>query len=98
AADAIKHNLPEPQASLLVGMLLGNQHGIAPDVSDAFAQTGASQVIAISGFNMTVLSGVVIGLLKRLKVRRSYAAAISIGVIAAYTMFVGANPAVVRAA
>jgi competence protein ComEC len=98
AADAIKHALPEPQASLLVGMLLGNPHGISPDVSDAFAQTGASQVIAISGFNMTVLSGVVIGLLKRLKMRRSYAAAISIGVIAAYTVFVGANPSVVRAA
>ncbi len=98
AADAIRHNLPEPQAGLLVGMLLGNQHGITPDVSDAFAQTGASQVIAISGFNMTVLSGVVIGLLKRLRLRRGYAAAISIGVIAAYTVFVGANPAVVRAA
>ncbi|MEO8396148.1 MAG: ComEC/Rec2 family competence protein, partial [Chloroflexota bacterium] len=98
AADAIRHNLPEPQAGLLVGMLLGNQHGIAPDVSNAFAQTGASQVIAISGFNMTVLSGVVIGLLKRLRLRRSTAAAISIGVIAAYTVFVGANPSVVRAA
>jgi competence protein ComEC len=98
AADAIKHALPEPQASLLIGMLLGNQHGISPDVSDAFAKTGASQVIAISGFNMTVLSGVVIGLLKRLKMRRSYAAAISVGVIVAYTMFVGANPAVLRAA
>ena len=98
AADAIKHALPEPQASLLVGMLLGNQHGISPEVSDAFAQTGASQVIAISGFNMTVLSGVMIGALRRARIRRGYAALISIGVIGLYTLFVGANPAVVRAA
>ncbi|MFN8564299.1 MAG: ComEC/Rec2 family competence protein [Anaerolineae bacterium] len=61
AADAINRNLPEPQAGLLTGILLGNERGIAPDVSDAFSVTGAAHVIAISGFNMAVLSGVVIG-------------------------------------
>ena len=98
AAAAINAALPEPQAGLLVGMLLGNQRGIAPDVSDAFARTGAAHVIAISGFNMAVLSGVVIGGLRRLRVRPIPAALISIGVIGAYTLLVGANPAVVRAA
>jgi competence protein ComEC len=98
AAAAINAALPEPQAGLLVGMLLGNQRGIAPEVSDAFAQTGAAHVVAISGFNMAVLSGVVIGGLRRLRVPPVPAALISIGVIGAYTLLVGANPAVVRAA
>lgn len=98
AERAIKSALPEPQAGLLVGMLLGDQRGIAPEISDAFAQTGAAHVIAISGFNMAVLSGVVIGLLRRLKLRPAPAAILAIFVIAAYTLLVGANPAVVRAA
>lgn len=98
AADAINQNLPEPQAGLLTGILLGNERGIAPDVSDAFAATGAAHVIAISGFNMAVLSGVVIGVLRRLKLRPLPAALISIAILGIYTVFVGANPAVTRAA
>ncbi|MCC6805212.1 MAG: ComEC/Rec2 family competence protein [Anaerolineae bacterium] len=98
AADAINRHLPEPQAGLLTGILLGSERGIAPDVSDAFAATGAAHVIAISGFNMAVLSGVVIGVLRRLKLRPMPAALISIAVLGIYTVFVGANPAVARAA
>jgi competence protein ComEC len=98
ANAAINHALPEPQAGLLAGILLGNQRGLAPDMSDAFATTGASHVIAISGFNMAVLGGVVIGALKRLRVRPAYAALIAIGVMGLYTLFVGANASVARAA
>lgn len=98
AAETIRQYLPEPQAGLLVGILLGNERGIAPEVSDAFAATGAAHVIAISGFNMAILSGVVIGTLRTLRVRPIPAALISIAVIGIYTVFVGANPAVVRAA
>ncbi len=90
--------LPEPQAGLLAGILLGNERSIAPEVSDAFAATGAAHVIAISGFNMAVLSGVIVGALRRLRVTPTTAALISIAVIGVYTVFVGANPAVVRAA
>jgi len=41
--------LPEPQASLLTGILLGDDSGIPKYVQDAFRATGASHVIAISG-------------------------------------------------
>ncbi len=98
AKQLIDAALPEPQAGLLAGILLGNQRDIAPDVSDAFAATGAAHVIAISGFNMAVLSGVIVGALRRLRVSPASAALISIAVIGVYTVFVGANPAVVRAA
>ncbi len=55
-------------------------------------------MIAISGFNMAVLSGVIVGALRRLRVSPTTAALISIAIIGVYTVFVGANPAVVRAA
>jgi competence protein ComEC len=94
----IAQYLPEPEAGLLTGILLGNERGIAPEVSDAFDAVGAAHVIAISGFNMTILSGVVVGTLTRLGVRARWAALLGIAIIAVYTLFVGASAAVVRAA
>jgi len=45
----IAHILPEPQASLLTGILLGDDSGIPKSVQDAFRTTGTSHIIAISG-------------------------------------------------
>lgn len=98
AQKLIAQNLPEPSAALLMGILLGNERGISPEVDDAFSTVGASHVVAISGFNMAILSGVIVGGLERLRVRRSWAALIAISFIGIYTLLVGANAAVVRAA
>lgn len=98
AQHAIAHYLPEPQAGLLTGILLGNERGISPELDDDFRVVGASHVIAISGFNMVILSSVIMKILERLRIPRFYAAALGITAIAVYTIFVGANAAVVRAA
>lgn len=98
ARDAIIHYLPEPQAGLLSGILLGDESGIAPETREDFRAVGAAHVVAISGFNMVILSGTIMGLLNQMRLRPSFAAAVSIIVIVIYTIFVGANAAVVRAA
>jgi competence protein ComEC len=51
AKNAIAQTLcvPEPQASLLTGILLGDDSGIPKSVQDAFRVTGTSHIIAISG-------------------------------------------------
>jgi competence protein ComEC len=98
AAEAINQALPEPQAGLLNGILLGNQRGLSPDLEDAFSRVGASHVIAISGFNMVILSGTVMTLLNRLHLGRGRTALIGVIVIALYALFVGASAAVLRAA
>lgn len=99
AQTLIADSLPEPQASLLTGILLGVETGISPEVRDAFNATSASHVIAISGFNMTLIAG----LLSRMLTiawprRRVLTVVVGSAAIAVYTLFVGANPAVVRAA
>jgi len=53
AKNVIAQILPEPQASLLTGILLGDDSGIPKSVQDAFRTTGTSHVIAISGYNGT---------------------------------------------
>lgn len=98
AAAFIARSLPEPSASLLTGILLGESRGLSPQVSDAFSAVGASHIIAISGFNMAVLSGVVMGALERARLRRGWAAVVGLGVLALYTVLVGASATVIRAA
>jgi competence protein ComEC len=98
ARTRIAAMLPEPQAGLLAGILLGDERGIAPELADAFAATGAAHVIAISGFNMVVLAGAIKGLFSRMGLGRWRVAIFSLTIIMIYTLFVGANPAVLRAA
>ena len=49
ANEVITHILPKPQASLLTGILLGNDAGLPADVQDEFRRTGTTHSIAISG-------------------------------------------------
>lgn len=94
----IAQNLPEPQAGLLTGILVGNERGISPALNEDFQMVGASHIIAISGFNMVIIAGVVMGLLGQFKVDRWPRTIIGLTIIGLYTLFAGANPAVVRAA
>jgi competence protein ComEC len=45
----IQRILPEPQASLLSGILLGIDAGLSASVQEDFRATGTSHIIAISG-------------------------------------------------
>ncbi len=97
AQTTINHLLPSPQAPLLSGILLGVDSGIPDHVREDFNQTGTSHVIAISGANIIVVMGVLLGLLQP-AFGKKRAAWITLSGVAIYTLFVGADPAVVRAA
>ena len=88
---------PDPEASLLAGILLGEERGIPAPVQAAFKNTGTSHIIAISGFNMAILAALFAGVFGRLLGPRKGAVAAVLG-ISLYTVLVGANAAVVRAA
>ncbi len=91
--------LPEPQAGLLTGILLGNERGISPQLADDFSQVGASHVIAISGFNMVIVSVLIVRMLENaFGERKRITVIVGIGIIIIYTLFVGASATVVRAA
>jgi competence protein ComEC len=94
----IARNLPEPEAALLTGILLGNERGIDKDLADAFTRVGAAHIIAISGFNMALISSVVQKFFGRFIKREWLAVMLGVFVLALYTLLVGANTAVVRAA
>jgi len=97
ARSAIAAILPEPQAALLTGILLGVEAGIPAGLLDDFSATGTTHIIAISGFNITIVAGLFAGLATRVAGRRRAVWLATLGVVL-YTVFVGASAAVVRAA
>ncbi len=98
ASQQVALHLPDPQAALLKGILLGNESGLSPALRQAFNDTGATHVIAISGFNMVVLSGAIMALLRRTRLKPGQAAFVGILAILFYALFVGASASVLRAA
>ncbi|MGD0172965.1 MAG: ComEC/Rec2 family competence protein [Anaerolineales bacterium] len=97
ALEILKQLFPEPEGALLSGILLGDDNSIPKDLQQAFAQTGTSHIVAISGFNISIVAGVFLALTRRLP-RRIPGWLVAAAGIAIYTVLVGATPSVVRAA
>ena len=89
--------LPEPQASLLAGILLGVESGIPANLKAAFSATGTSHIVAISGFNLTLIAGVLAVLARRVFGKKGELP-VAVGGVWLYALLVGASAAVVRAA
>jgi competence protein ComEC len=88
---------PDPEASILAGILLGVESGIPRAVNEAFIATGTSHIIVISGFNVTLVSGLFSMIFGRLLGARRGAVVALLG-ISVYTILVGGDASVVRAA
>jgi competence protein ComEC len=88
---------PDPEASLLNGILLGNDNSLAPPLQQAFKNTGTSHIIAISGFNIAIIAVLFVGFFSKL-FGKNIGPPLAILGIAGYTLLVGAEASVVRAA
>jgi competence protein ComEC len=93
---ALAQIFPAPESSLLQGILLGDDSRIPDDIYQDFRDTGTSHIIAISGFNVAILAGLIASLFTRLLGNRKGSLAAIIG-ISLYTVLVGASASVVRA-
>jgi competence protein ComEC len=88
--------MPEPEASLLQGILLGVESGIPADLYEAYNTTGTSHIIVISGSNITIIAALFAAAFGRLLgKRRAYW--FTVAGIVLYVLLVGADAAVVRA-
>ncbi len=84
-------------APLAAALILGQREGIEPEVNDAFARTGTTHLLAISGLQLAALAGA-LGVVLRLAglARRPAYLVVGIAMIA-YAAVVGPAPSVVRA-
>ncbi|MCX8024107.1 MAG: ComEC/Rec2 family competence protein [Thermanaerothrix sp.] len=88
---------PQPEAALVSGILLGLDEDFPPALERAYQVTGTAHIIAISGFNMTLLSGALLALLERF-FPLGTASLLSLVGMGLYALLVGGEPAVLRAA
>ncbi len=97
ARAAIARLVPEPEASLLQGIILGIRASIPRDLYDLFNATGTSHILVISGANLTIIAALLSRTCGRLLgKRRAYW--FTLGGVGLYVLLVGAEPAVARAA
>ena len=96
-ARVIDRIFPAPENALLRGILLGDESQISPLAREAYSITGTSHIIAISGFNMAVLAGIVAHVFTR-RLGAQKGSLLTIIVLLLYTILVGAEASVLRAA
>ena len=89
-------SIAEPNASFVNGILLGSRQNIPEEIKEAFNKTGTTHILAISGYNIMIISWAVLaGLVYFL--RRRTAFWFSVAIVILFTILTGASASVVRA-
>lgn len=89
--------LPEPHGSLLSGILLGNRVKLDRDLLEIFRVVGLSHIIAVSGYNLTVMTANIRSAFRPLLGRKLTLIVASIAVLS-FVLLSGAPPSIIRAA
>ena len=95
---AVGRLLPEPEASFLLGLLIGDRDGLPSDLVAGFRATGTSHILAVSGYNVSRVAEVFLLLLAAVTVKRRRAAWLSVAGILVFAAIAGAEASVIRAA
>ncbi|MFC1598564.1 ComEC/Rec2 family competence protein [Patescibacteria group bacterium] len=89
--------LPEPQASFLGGLLIGARKAIPPDLTQAFSQTGTTHIIAVSGYNVTIIATFLLLFTQNLGLGRKKAFWLIILFLVIFDIITGLPASIIRA-
>jgi len=94
----IRRNIADPVTSdFVIAVVLGDRKSLDYDVQQDFTKAGISHLLAISGFNVGIISLLFLGILRILRVRwRFVRIPMLMLAVAFYSMLVGLTPSVVR--
>lgn len=54
--NAVERVVPEPQSSLLEGLLIGEKRGLPDELNKAFIASGLVHVVVLSGYNISIVA------------------------------------------
>ena len=89
--------LPEEQASLVSGILLGEKSRIDAELKTLYQMGGIAHILAISGLHISLLGGLLFRLMRRARVPIPAAGIITIAGLLLYGMMTGMSLATMRA-
>lgn len=84
-------------AAIVTAILIGDRAGLDDDVTRRLQEAGTFHVIAISGGNIAILTGVLLWVAGVARVGPRLSALLAVGPLAAYAVVAGGGPSVVRA-
>jgi competence protein ComEC len=94
-STGMENALPEPLASFGLGLLVGQRTNLPADVLNQLTVVGLIHIVAVSGYNLTIL----IRAIQRLKIRSKYQrVSLSFILIIGFLMVTGFSASIVRAA
>ncbi len=96
--NSVNQILSEPQAAFLAGLLLGEKRGLPPDLMNDFSRTGTTHIIALSGYNITILAVALMSLFNFFMLRRSVSFWLAVLAILGFVVMTGASASAMRAA
>lgn len=98
---AFEHNidaiLPEPHAAFLKGLILGDRASLPPDVVEQFRATGTSHMVALSGYNITIIASAIQRAFLALTIPFALSFWLASGTIILFIIMTGAGASIVRA-
>jgi len=98
-SQTIAQIMPEPQASLAQGIVLGIRYNIPTSIRADFAGTGTAHLLAISGLHLSIMAGILLSIgIWLFGKRRHIYIWLALGIIWLYALITGMNPPVVRGA
>jgi len=89
--------LPEPQASFLAGLLIGAKKSIPSDLLEVFNITGTTHIIAVSGYNVTIIATFLMLLALNLSISRKKAFWLIIVLLIVFDIITGLQASIIRA-
>lgn len=95
--SAITRHVPHAHAQLLSGILIGARQEIPRDLKESFNRTGLSHIVAVSGYNITIIIALLHAFCASFRMRRRARVALVIASIIAFTILAGGSAATVRA-
>lgn len=91
----IERSLPEPESSLLIGILFGSKRIFTKEFSESLRISGLSHIIAASGYNISLLAIGVDRIVGQSKSKNTLL--LKIAIIWMFTIFAGFSSSLVRA-
>jgi competence protein ComEC len=98
-SQAMAETLPEPQASLAQGMILGIRGNITPELQNSFIRSGTTHILVISGSQFNIVAGILVATgLWLFGKRRYFYIWLALAAIWIYALLTGLSPPVIRSA
>ena len=98
-SQAMSATIPEPQASLAQGMILGIRGNITPELQNAFIQSGTMHILVISGSQFNIVAGILVATgIWLFGKRRFFYIWLALAAIWIYALLTGMSPPVIRSA